>query len=89
MVGSFFRKRRRTEMQRFVLRITPILRLFSILISKTSNLENLQQLQQDDWLPTDKRLDTGDPPGISLSAYPKINCSGNNISVLWGDAKNG
>jgi hypothetical protein len=41
------------------------------------------------WLPSDIRLDTGDPPGTSRSVVPQISCSGTNVYAVWQDERNG
>ena len=41
------------------------------------------------WKANDIRLDTGDTPGANKSEEPKVNCSGDNIYVVWTDDRNG
>jgi hypothetical protein len=41
------------------------------------------------WLPSDIRLDTGDPPGASYSSAPQISSSGSNVYAVWKDNRNG
>lgn len=41
------------------------------------------------WQSSDTRLDTGDAAGASGSALPQICCSGNNVYVVWEDARDG
>lgn len=37
----------------------------------------------------DQRVDTGDPPGASLSTAPRIAASGNGVFAVWRDWRNG
>jgi len=39
------------------------------------------------WLATDRRLDTGDPPGAATSLFPRIAVSGSSVHVVWTDMR--
>jgi hypothetical protein len=43
----------------------------------------------DTWMPSDIRLDSGDPPGANFSRHPQIACSGDNVYAVWDDTRNG